>query len=72
MTEAELREYHHSMEYPVEELALALYDLGCKVEDLSDPQVAEVAAHKLKMLYSIAATVMNEDLLKAEIGRAHV
>ncbi len=65
MTEAELREYRDNIEFPMEMLAMTLYELGYKVEHLSDPQVIEAATRKLKMLHSIAATVMNEDLLKA-------
>ena len=65
MTEAELREYRDNMEWPMEELAMALYDLGFRVENLDDAELAKVATTKLKMLHSIAATVMNEELLKA-------
>ena len=65
MTEAELREYRESMDFPMEELATTLHSLGYKVEHLSDPELAKVATAKLKMLHKIAATVMNEDLLKA-------
>ncbi len=59
------QEYRENMEFPMEELADTLSEMGMKRDCLTDPELVTIATRKLKTLRLIAATVMNEDLLKA-------
>ena len=65
MTDAELKKYREELEWPMEELAMFLDDAGVKANNLDDYEIIQIATRKLKMLHKIAATTMNEELLKA-------
>lgn len=59
------QEYRENMEFPMEELAATLSEMGLERQHLTDAELVTIATRKLKTLRLIAATVMNEDLLKA-------
>jgi hypothetical protein len=56
------------MEFPMEELASVLADLGFKKERLSDHELVQIASRKLKSLGAIAKLQLSEGLFEVLIN----
>lgn len=61
-------QYRNEMEFPMEELASVLADLGFKKERLDDYELVQIASRKLKSLGAIAKLQLSEGLFEVLIN----
>ena len=61
-------QYRNEMEFPMEELASVLADLGFKKERLGDAELVQIASRKLKSLGAIAKLQLPEGLFEVLIN----
>lgn len=66
MTEDELRKYQEKLDFPLQQLADTLKEMGVSnIMCQDDPELILLTTRKLKTLHKIASTVLDVDILAA-------